>query len=202
MRFSSAVACSALLALTFALPPRTVAGQRSAPSGPKLIVILVADQMRFDYLERYSGRFTGGLKRLMENGAWFQRAAYPYLNTVTCPGHSTIGTGTFPYQHGMILNTWFDRKKRAATECTDDEKTNEVSYGGAVAGKSDSARRQLRPTLADRVREQAHGRVVTLSLKARSAIGLAGHGGDVVLWFDTRGAFTTSTAFARTPTAF
>ncbi len=46
----------------------------------------------------------------MQEGAWFQHAAYPYLNTITCAGHSTIGTGTFPYQHGMILNTWFDRK--------------------------------------------------------------------------------------------
>src|SRR5207249_3428615 len=113
-----------------------------------------------------------------------------------------IGTGTLPYQHGMILNTWFDRKKRAATDCTDDDKTKEISYNGTLSGAGDSARRQLRPTLADHVREQAHGRVVALSLKARSAIGLAGHGGDLVLWFDTRGGFTTSTAFARTTTPF
>ena len=79
---------------------------------PKLIVILVADQMRADYLDRYSTRFTGGLRRLMQEGAWFRNAAYPYLNTITCAGHSTIGTGTFPYQHGMFLNTWFDRKTR------------------------------------------------------------------------------------------
>ena len=201
-RLFSALACSALLALLFTLPVKTAAQQSAGVSGPKLIVILVADQMRFDYLERYSGRFTGGLKRLMQNGAWFQRAAYPYLNTVTCPGHSTIGTGTFPYQHGMILNTWFDRKTRAATDCTDDEKSKEVSYASSLTGAGDSGRRQLRPTLADRVREQGHGRVVALSLKARSAIGLAGHGGDVVLWFDTRGGFTTSTAFARTPTPY
>ncbi len=201
-RLRSAFACSAFLALTFAIPVRT-APQLPTPAGrPKLIVILVADQLRFDYLQRYSGRFTGGLKRLMENGAWFERAAYPYLNTVTCPGHSTIGTGTFPYQHGMILNTWFDRKTRAATDCTDDDRTKEVSYGNTLSGMGDSARRQLRPTLADRVRERAHGRVAALSLKARSAIGLAGHGGDLVLWFDTRGAFTTSTAFARTTTPF
>jgi predicted AlkP superfamily pyrophosphatase or phosphodiesterase len=202
LRLFSAFACSAFLALTFAIPVRTAPQPSTTAGRPKLIVILVADQMRFDYLRRYSGRFTGGLKRLMENGAWFERAAYPYLNTVTCPGHSTIGTGTFPYQHGMILNTWFDRKMRAATDCTDDDRTKEVSYGNALSGPGDSGRRQLRPTLADRVREQGHGRVVTLSLKARSAIGLAGHGGDPVLWFDTRGAFTTSTAFARTTTPF
>jgi predicted AlkP superfamily pyrophosphatase or phosphodiesterase len=192
-RLTFACSLCALLAVALAFTPNLRAQQRG---GPKLIVILVADQMRFDYLERYSGRFTGGLKRLTERGAWLQRAAYPYLNTVTCPGHSTLGTGTFPYQHGMILNSWFDRKTGAATECTDDDQTKEVT-SGALSGPGDSGRRILRPTLADHVREEMHGRVVTLSLKARSAIGLAGHGGNLVLWFDTRGAFVTSTAFAR-----
>ena len=197
-----AAVTSALLVLTLAAPVRTAPQQSAGSRSPTLIVILVADQMRFDYLERYSQRFTGGLKRLIQDGAWFQHAAYPYLNTVTCPGHSTIGTGTLPYQHGMILNTWFDRNTRTATDCTDDDKTREMSYNGALSGPSDSARRQLRPTLADHVREQTHGRVVTLSMKARSAIGLAGHGGDVVLWFDTRGGFTTSSAFAHETTPF
>ena len=190
-RWVSVSALALLLATTVAHPARGAA-QPTAPAGaPKLVVILVADQMRADYLERYSGRFTGGLRRLMQNGAWFQRAAYPYLNTITCAGHSTIGTGTFPYQHGMILNAWFDRKTGTSTECTVDSKAREVSYNGLV-GAGDSGWRILKPTLADRVREQQHGRVVTMSLKARSAIGLAGHAGDVVLWFDTRGGWTTS----------
>jgi arylsulfatase A-like enzyme len=202
MRLPPALVCSAFVAALLLYPARPVAQVPAGDGTPKLVVLLVVDQMRFDYLERYSGRFTGGLKRLTQNGAWFQRAAYPYLNTVTCPGHSTIGTGTFPYQHGMILNGWFDRKTRASTECTDDEKTKEITYGNTLTGPSDSGRRQLRPTLADRVREQAHGRVVSVSLKARSAIGMAGHGGDVVLWFDARGAFATSTAYTKKPTEF
>ena len=88
---------TATVALLFVLPTLTATGShlerepQSAP--PKLIVILVVDQMRADYLERYSGGFTGGLQRLMREGAWFTNAAYPYLNTVTCAGHSTIGTG-------------------------------------------------------------------------------------------------------------
>ena len=156
--------------------------------------------MRADYLDRYSGKFTGGLRRLMDKGAWFQRAAYPYLNTITCAGHSTIGTGTFPYQHGMILNTWFDRKTGKTTECTDDAKEREINYNG-LTGPGDSGRRIRTPTLADAIRAQ-HGRVVTMSMKARSAIGLAGHGGDIVLWFDTRGGWQTSTAFTPKPTPF
>ncbi len=167
---------------------------------PKLIVVLVADQMRADYLDRNSDKFTAGLRRLVENGAWFQKAMYPYLNTITCAGHSTIGTGTFPYQHGMILNTWFDRKTGKTTECTDDRKEKEINYNGLI-GPGDSGRRIQTPTLADFVRRQ-RGHVATVSLKARSAIGLAGHGGEVVLWFDTRGGWQTSTAFTKKPTPF
>jgi predicted AlkP superfamily pyrophosphatase or phosphodiesterase len=174
--------------------------QAHATGGRKLIVVLVADQMRADYLDRYSGQFTGGLRRLMENGAWFQRAMYPYLNTITCAGHSTIGTGTFPYQHGMILNTWFDRKTGTSTECTDDRKEREINYNG-LTGPGDSGRRIHAPALADFVRRQ-RGHVVTMSMKARSAIGLAGHSGDLVLWFDTRGGWQTSTAYAPRPTPF
>jgi predicted AlkP superfamily pyrophosphatase or phosphodiesterase len=177
-----------------------VHGTAQVSGEPKLIVILVADQMRVDYLQRYSGKFTGGLKRLIDNGAWFERAAYPYLNTITCAGHSTIGTGTFPYQHGMFLNTWFDRKTGKLTDCTDDPKEKEINYAG-LTGPGDSGRRIQMPSLADFVRRQG-GRVASFSLKARSAIGLAGHGGDIVLWFDTRGGWTTSTAFTRNPTPF
>jgi hypothetical protein len=192
---------AALLLALAARYPVSGAGRTAQVAGePKLVVILVADQMRADYLERYSGKFTGGLRRLMQEGAWFQRAAYPYLNTITCAGHSTIGTGTFPYQHGMFLNTWFDRQTGKTTECTDDAKTKEINYSG-LTGLGDSGRRILMPTLADNIRRQ-HGHVVTLSLKARSAIGLAGHGGDIVLWFDTRGGWATSTAFTPEPTPF
>ena len=201
LRLVSASALALLLATSLAYPLRGRALQRTPAGSPKLVVILVADQMRTDYLERYTEKFTGGLRRLMRDGAWFQRAAYPYLNTITCAGHTTIGTGTFPYRHGMMLNAWFDRKTRKSTECTEDLEAREVSYGG-LTGVGDSGRRILAPTLADRIREQQRGRVVTLSLKARSAIGLAGHGGDVVLWFDSRGAWTTSSAFTKKPIPF
>ncbi len=200
-RFVSASVLALILATAVAHPARGAVQPAARAGAPKLVVILVADQMRADYLDRYSGRFTGGLRRLMQNGAWFQRAAYPYLNTITCAGHSTIGTGVFPYQHGMILNAWFDRETGKSTECTADSKAHEVSYNGLL-GAGDSGQRILKPTLADRVREQQRGRVVTMSLKARSAIGLAGHGGDVVLWFDTRGGWTTSSAFASKPIPF
>src|SRR6185436_7034674 len=171
---SSVLVVALLLSVQALWVPLSGDGRVDQGTGePKLIVVLVADQMRADYLERYSGKFTGGLRRLMENGAWFERAMYPYLNTITCAGHSTIGTGTFPYQHGMILNTWFDRKTGKTTECTDDLKEKEINYNG-LAGPGDSGRRIRTPALADSVRRQ-RGQVATMSLKARSAIGLAGH---------------------------
>jgi predicted AlkP superfamily pyrophosphatase or phosphodiesterase len=80
---------AALAALLFTVPP-----QAAAP--PKLIVLLMVDQMRADYLDRYSGFLEQGLKRLTTDGAWYTNVALPYMNTVTCAGHSTASTGTFP----------------------------------------------------------------------------------------------------------
>jgi hypothetical protein len=165
---------------------------------PSLVVILVADQMRADYLERYSARFTGGLARMMREGAWFDRAAYPYLNTITCAGHSTIGTGAFPYRHGMILNTWWDRKTQKTTDCTDDHEKREVNYG-TLTGIGDTGHFQMAPTLAQQMRDRLKGRTVTMSIKARSAIGLGGQKADAVTWFDERGAWTTSSAYTARP---
>jgi type I phosphodiesterase/nucleotide pyrophosphatase len=174
-------------------------GQRGAP---KLVVILVVDQMRGDYLERYGSRFTGGLARLMKDGAWFVNAAYPYLNTVTCTGHSTIGTGTFPYHHGMILNSWLDRKTGSSPYCTDDAAATDISYNGLPPAEGDSAKRLLMPALGEQIRANSRGRAVAISLKPRSSIPLVGHAADAVIWFDERGGWSTSSAFAAAPVPF
>lgn len=176
-----------------------VEGQRSG--GVKLVVVLVVDQMRSDYLERLGTGSEGGLRRIMREGAMFPDAAYTYLNTVTCPGHATVGTGALPYRHGMILNEWYDRKAGAVQPCTKDDSTTLVSYGG-FTGTSDSPRNLLVPTLADQVRERAKGRVVTMSIKPRSAIALAGRKGDSVVWFDDRGAWATSSHYTKEPVPF
>ena len=175
--------------------------QAAAPARPRLVVVLVVDQFRADYIERYGHEWTGGLRRLLDTGAWFTRAAYPYYNTVTCVGHATISTGTLPSIHGMILNDWWDRATGRQVACTEDDTASLTSYGREVTGRGESARRLQAPTLADELRAQLdrRARVTTFSLKARSAIGLAGHRGDAVVWFNRRGAFVTSTAFADAP---
>jgi predicted AlkP superfamily pyrophosphatase or phosphodiesterase len=165
---------------------------------PKLVVLLIVDQMRGDYLESYGGLFTGGFRRLMQEGAWFQRGAYPYLSTVTCAGHSTIGTGSFPYRHGMIQNAWFDRATGTSPTCTEDPSVQEISYNG-LTGIGDSAARMLIKTIPEQIRERTHGRSVALSLKPRSSVPLAGHAADIVLWFDDRGGWATSSVFSPTP---
>ena len=152
--------------------------------------------MRADYVERFRGDWTAGLKRLVAEGAWFSNAAYPYLGTYTCAGHATIATGAFPHLHGIMQNTWWDRSARRTIACTDDNDVTTLQYpGGTDSGAS--AARLLLPTLADELRAQRSGaRVATVALKARSAIMLAGHGGDAVTWMDEDyQEWQTSTAF-------
>jgi predicted AlkP superfamily pyrophosphatase or phosphodiesterase len=203
---------AALLALAVCSPVGSDVSRAQGPQGgapaaagadrPRLVVLLVVDQLRAADLDLFRRRWRGGFRRLLDEGAHFTRAEYPYLNTATCAGHATIGTGALPRTHGIILNRWWHRADRRSFNCMDDESSPHVSYGSRPSASGSSAKRILVPTLADELRRQHQGaRVVSLSLKPRSAISLAGHGGDVVTWFDdaVARAFVTSTAFARQP---
>jgi len=185
-------------------PPETpqTPPQRKTPSGatastesrPKLVVILVVDQMRGDYIDKFQGQWTGGLKRLVDQGAWFHEAAYPYAATETCVGHSTVSTGAFPATHGMIANEWWDREQQKEITCTSDPTVKNIAYAGAAVSAAagapralgpselggDSPSRMLVPAFADELKFQSGSgtRIVTMSLKARAAITLAGHQGD------------------------
>jgi predicted AlkP superfamily pyrophosphatase or phosphodiesterase len=172
-----------------------------APSPrPKLIVLLVVDQMRGDYVDKFKGQWTGGLKRLLQEGAWFRAAAYPYAATETCPGHATISTGALPATHGMVANAWWDRDSQKMTTCTGDPSVKNTAYAGGTAQGGDSAWRMRVPALADELRFQAGGaaRVVSFSLKARAAITMGGHKADAVTWFDS-GSWVTSSPYGTMP---
>jgi len=183
------------------LSPPTPRLSAQTAAAPKLVVILVVDQMRADYLEWYGENFTAGFRRLMTEGAWFPSAAYPYLNTITCAGHSTIGTGTLPYRHGMILNNWFDRETGASPYCTDDPDETEISYNNLPPVQGDSAKRLLVPAIGEQLIGRG-GRSVALSLKPRSSVTLTGRKATAVVWFDDRGGWTTSSAFTKEPVPF
>jgi predicted AlkP superfamily pyrophosphatase or phosphodiesterase len=191
--------------VVFALTPAVHHTRASAQAGrggqPKLIVIIVVDQLRADYLTVYRSNFSAGLHRLLRDGAWFTNAAYPYLNTVTCAGHSTIGTGDLPYRHGMILNGWLDRKTGTTPFCTDDPDVQDISYNGLTPAQGDSANRMLAPAIGEQVKARG-GRAVAMSLKPRSAVPLVGKRADAVLWFDDRGGWSTSSAYSKTPVPF
>jgi predicted AlkP superfamily pyrophosphatase or phosphodiesterase len=187
--------------LALALGGVAMAARPAFADPPKLVVFLAIDQMRGDYIDRYGVQWTRGLRRLVDEGALFPQAAYPYFTTVTCAGHATMGTGTFPMTHGQIQNAWFDRDTGKDVSCTDDLSVTQISYGTQDKGPSiggNSGARMLAPSFADELRSQATRppRIVSISMKPRSAIGLVGHAGDVVMWYDTGKGWATSTAFA------
>src|SRR3954452_19227506 len=123
---------AAALVLVLLLPCAAAAAER-----PRLVVLLAVDQMRADYPAWYGQSWKGGLHRLFHDGAWFTNARYPYLNTITCPGHSTLGTGAYPHTHGMVMNSWYDREQKKVVECTDDPATPLIAYGPGTTQRGD-----------------------------------------------------------------
>lgn len=194
------------LTLTAQTRPAPPLAQRPAPMArttPSLVVLVVVDQFRGDYIQRYGHTWTKGLRRLVDHGAYFPLAAYPYSGTLTCAGHATIGTGAFPRTHGMIANAWYDRDSKKSTACTADASAVSVPFGGRAGIEHHSAKWLLTTTFADELRNQLPitPKITSVSLKARSAIGMAGHGGDLVMWEEDDGTWATSTAFAKTARA-
>lgn len=179
--------------------PRTAPASKSL-ARPKLVVLLVVDQMRGDYVDKFLGQWSGGLRRLVEEGAWFRDAAYPYAATETCVGHATISTGALPATHGLVANAWWDRETQKLVTCTADPNAKNVGYAGEAAKGGDSAWRMELPAFAEELKFQTNGatRVVTFSLKARAAITMAGHKADAVTWADG-GGWVTSSVYGTMP---
>ena len=186
---------AAALLLFFSVFPHPAGAQAPTPAArrtksadkPKLVVLLVVDQMRGDYVDKFRFQWTGGLKRLITEGAWFRDAAYPYATTETCVGHATISTGAFPATHGMVANAWWDRKAQKMVTCTSDPDSSakNIGYAGAITEGADTAWRMAVPSFAEELKFQTEGatRIVTFSLKARAAITMAGHKADAATWF-------------------
>ena len=203
-----AAAIFVLVEATHGQTPPEVARRAQKPSSapamprrhPKLVVMIVVDQMRADYIDKFRGQWTSGLKRLVEQGAWFREAAYPYAATETCVGHATISTGALPATHGMVANAWWERETQKMTTCTADPNAKDIGYAGTQAKGGDSAWRLNVPTFTDELRFQnsAATRVVTFSLKARSAIMLGGHKADAATWVEGTG-LVTSNVFGTLP---
>lgn len=170
---------------------------------PHLLVMIVIDQFRADYVDWYGSAWTKGLRRLLDAGAVFTNAAYPYAATLTCAGHATIGTGAFPAVHGMSGNTFYDRALRRTLPCVFDADATSVAFGGGTGREHHSPRSLLAPTFGDELRRQAATapQIVAIGEKPRTAIALGGQSapGTIAVWEEDDGTWATSDAYARTP---
>jgi hypothetical protein len=183
------------LAVLAAFPARSAA---SAYNGhPKLIVVIVIDQFRGDYLERYRDQFgDSGFRLLLDRGAYFPNCNFNYANTRTAPGHSTLFTGAYSNGHGIAANEWWDPKKKRMVTSVEDDDTKLVGIPDAKAGAS--PHNLLADTLGDELKlaTQGKARVFGISLKDRGAILPAGFAGDAAYWIDAKsGAWVTSTYY-------
>ena len=163
---------------------------------PKLVVGIVVDQMRQEYLYRFSPKFgNGGFKRLMSNGFMLRNAHYNYVPTVTGPGHASVYTGTTPAVHGIISNDWYDKNLKKFVNCVSDESQQLV--GSTKTGGISPFRMQT-STITDelKIATQKKSKVIGLSFKDRGAVLPAGHAADGAYWFDAgSGKFISSTFY-------
>ena len=195
-RFFALLVAGATVALALAA---VVCGPPAAPA-PKLIVLIVVDQFGFERLTSLDSLFRSGLRRLLDQGAVFTNAHFRHGITLTAPGHATIATGRHPSSTGITANNFYSAElKRRIVSVFDPE---ERAVGGP--GSSSSPRFLLGPTLGDVLkRKYPDARVVSLALKDRSAILLAGHEADAAYWFSTRcGCWVTSSYYLQQPPAW
>ncbi|RQO31622.1 alkaline phosphatase family protein [Taibaiella sp. KBW10] len=173
---------------------------QNQPPRPKLVVGIVLDQMRWDYLYRYADRFgKGGFKRLLKDGFSCQNTSINYLPSFTAPGHSCIYTGSVPALHGIAANEWIDKLTRKEVYCTEDKDVRSVGNNGD-AGKM-SPKNLLASTITDELRLATNFKAKTIgvSLKDRGSILPAGHTASGAYWFDGKdGQFITSTFYTNT----
>jgi predicted AlkP superfamily pyrophosphatase or phosphodiesterase len=165
---------------------------------PKLVVGIVVDQMRWDYLYRYYDRYaaTGGFKRLLGEGFTCENALIPYAPTITACGHSSIYSGSVPAITGISGNFWWDREQMRSVYCTEDKTVNTVGSTSAL-GKM-SPKNMLVTSICDELRMATNFRskVVGVALKDRGSILPAGHSANAAYWYDNSvGSWITSTYY-------
>lgn len=180
------------LFLTVVLSLNSQAQQR-----PKLVVGIVVDQMKMEYLYRFSDDFSAnGFKRLMNNGYTFHNMHYNYVPTYTAPGHASIYTGATPSTHGIVGNDWFNKATGKDMYCTDDASVKTIGDGTDKEGAM-SPRNLLSTTITDELRMATNfrGKVIGLSIKDRGAILPAGHFANWAFWYSSTGSFISSTFY-------
>lgn len=190
---------SVLLSLVLVVAPLSLSAQTRKPAAPKikLVVGIVIDQFRYDYLTRFEDQFgEGGFKRFLQSGAVFSNAHYPYTPTVTACGHAAFMSGASPSHNGIIGNDWFDRATGKRTTSVADANTKLL--GGKEDASGMSPVRLIGSTIGDQLKLHTVGqaKVIGMSYKDRSAILPAGKHPNGAYWFSaSNGAFVSSTYY-------
>ena len=165
---------------------------------PKLVVGIIVDQMRYDYLTRFNDRYgEGGFKRLIKNGYSLENAHFNYIPTYTAVGHASVYTGTTPDNHGIISNDWYDKYEKRSIYCVTD------TACASVGTKSNRGKRSPYRLMSSTVTDQLHlaqnknGKTIGVAIKDRSAILPAGHSANAAYWYDggKEGKFITSSYY-------
>jgi predicted AlkP superfamily pyrophosphatase or phosphodiesterase len=171
-----------LILVSLVLIPFFTSAQKQKP---KLVIGIVVDQMRYDYLTRFWDKYgDNGFKKLVNEGFNCKNANYNYMPTYTGPGHASIYTGTTPENHGIISNTWYNKVANNSMYCTRDYLANTVG-SISVNGKM-SPKNMLGTTITDELKLATNnkGKVIGMSIKDRGAILPAGHKANAAYWYD------------------
>ncbi len=165
---------------------------------PKLVVGIIVDQMRYDYLSRFYDRYSeDGFKRILREGYNFENAHFNYVPTVTAVGHASVYTGTTGSGHGIIANDWYDKYKKKMIYCVDDFDYQAV--GTEKIYEQKSPKRLMVTTVTDELRmsQNMNGKTIAIGLKDRSAVLPGGHTSNGSYWFvgKEEGSFITSSYY-------
>ena len=189
-----------VLLVFFLLRGAMVWSKAEFPRRPKLLLIIVIDQFRYDYLVRFRQKFVaGGFNLLLTGGASFADCRYDYASTATGPGHASLFTGAYPNVHGIIGNEWYDHSLRRTVNCVEDPATKLVGGpDGADEKPGFSPHYLIGSTLGDELRAATdfRSKVVAIALKDRAAILPGGHSPSGAYWYDSQGGrFISSTYY-------
>ena len=186
-----------LLVAGYANAQKTAKTGTVEPQKPKLVVGIVVDQMKMEYLYRFADDFSeNGFKQLMRDGYTFHNMHYNYMPTYTAPGHASVYTGATPAVHGIVGNEWYHRTLGKEVYCTDDDAVKTIGNGTENEGKMSPKNLQA-STITDELRLATNfkGKVIGMSIKDRGAILPAGHFANWAFWFSKTGSFISSTFY-------
>lgn len=187
------------LLFTFLLSSASIFAQKkpnTLPKRPKLVVGIVVDQMRYEYLYKYADRYVdGGFKRLMKEGINCQENHYNYAPTVTAAGHTSIYTGTVPSVHGIVGNDWTDVATGKRVYCTEDSTVKTVGTTGKTGWMS--PKNLWTSTITDQLKmaQNYQSKTIAIALKDRGAILPGGHTANAAYWYDSKEGRWISSSF-------